>query len=103
MFMICGSFWICTSCLNSKLNHGQREHLVAVTQDLVITWLDYCKAFYMGLPLKVTWKLYLVQNAVPMYYGSQKWTVSTHCTNAVGPALASYIEASFGPFVFEHF
>lgn len=40
-----------------------RDALRTVTHALVISRIDYCNAFYMGLPLKSIRKLQLVQNA----------------------------------------
>ncbi|XP_058042561.1 retinoic acid-induced protein 2 isoform X2 [Ahaetulla prasina] len=40
-----------------------REALCTVTHALVTSRLDYCNALYMGLPLKCTRRLQLVQNA----------------------------------------
>ena len=37
--------------------------LARVVHVLVISCLDYCNVLYMGLPLKVTQKLQLIQNA----------------------------------------
>ncbi|XP_058013047.1 uncharacterized protein LOC131185023 [Ahaetulla prasina] len=40
-----------------------RDALCTVTHALVMSRLDYCNALYMGLPLKCTRRLQLVQNA----------------------------------------
>lgn len=40
------------------------EALCMVSHALVLSQLDYCNKFYMGLPLKNIQKLQLVQNAV---------------------------------------
>lgn len=37
------------------------EYLHSVTQGLVISQLDYCNAYYVGLTLKSVWKLQLIQ------------------------------------------
>ena len=39
------------------------DNLATVVHVLVTPQLDYCNALYVGLPLKMTWKLQLVQNA----------------------------------------
>lgn len=40
-----------------------QEALYTVTHALVTSYMDYCYALYMELPLKNIWKLQLVQNA----------------------------------------
>lgn len=40
-----------------------KKHLVSVTHALVRCQLDGCNAIYMGLPLKITPKLQVLQNA----------------------------------------
>lgn len=40
-----------------------RKSLLTLVQALVISRVDYCNAFFMGLPLKAVWKLQQVQNA----------------------------------------
>lgn len=51
-----------TSCLYQLCPYLAHETLSIVTHVLVISWLDYCNTFYMGLFLKIIWKLQLVQN-----------------------------------------
>ena len=38
--------------------------LMTVSHALVNTRLDYCNALYVGLPLKIVWRLQLVQNRI---------------------------------------
>ena len=40
-----------------------RDNLASVVHALVTSQLDYCNALYVGLPLKMVRKLWLVQNA----------------------------------------
>lgn len=50
--------------LVSQLRHFlNKNELNMVTSALVMSLLDYCSTFYMGLHLKTTWKLQLCQNA----------------------------------------
>lgn len=47
----------------------------------VITRLDYCNVFYVGLPLKRAHKLHLVQNAV------DRLLLGMDCMNCINPVL----------------
>lgn len=39
-------------------------YLVTVIHEMVTSKMDYSNSLYMNLPLRLTWKLQLVQNAV---------------------------------------
>ena len=36
--------------------------LTTLTYVLIVSRLDYCNALYMGLPLRLMWKLQMIQN-----------------------------------------
>lgn len=40
------------------------EALLMVSYSPVISWVDCCNAFYIGLPLKCIWKLQVAENAM---------------------------------------
>ncbi|XP_058030112.1 uncharacterized protein LOC131193674 [Ahaetulla prasina] len=56
-----------------------RDSLCTVTHALVTSRLDYCNALYMGLPLKSTRRLQLVQNAAAR--GIEGVSRSSHVTH----------------------
>ena len=47
-----------------------RSDLASVTHTLVTSWLDYCKALYVGLPMESVRKLQQVQNAARLLTGA---------------------------------
>lgn len=51
-------FWLVYTFVGKKV-----LILILQTCALVTFWLDYCKALYVGLSFKLSWKLQLVQNA----------------------------------------
>lgn len=57
----------------------------------IISWLDYCNMLYMGLLLKIIWKLQLVQNvAANRVLGALGWHIKNHCCmSCIGYQFAS--------------
>lgn len=79
-----------------------------VTYVLVLTSLDYCNVFLMGLPLKTTWKLQLVQNSAAQLlislYGCKHIFLShvgaeseRHHFSVTMPMLQHFLEITLGP------
>lgn len=62
-----------------------------VTPALVILWLNYCSAHYLGLHLKITLQLQLVKNAGALVVMGTLWFTQKHlCSmNCIGCHQAS--------------
>lgn len=69
------------------------EGLLTVSFALFTSCLDYCKVFYIRLPLKTTWKLWLIQNVAQIVKSAVQYThvalwpqYIANCTDCYSPA-----------------
>lgn len=68
--------------------------LVMVVHVLVISNLDYYNMLYMVLPLKMVWKLQLVQNAVVYVHTGDQWLSSCWATAQVSALAANFFKCT---------